>query len=129
MASTQKTQNRVLVVDDNSLVADTIAMVLLSAGFNAIAVYDPERALTFAEGGSFDLLLCDVMMPRMSGIELAIQIVDAQYIPNVILMSGNARTTDLLEDARKRGYNFDVLAKPMPGQEIIDKIRELPLTS
>jgi CheY-like chemotaxis protein len=125
MTEAARINGRVLVVDDNELVADTTSMVLLSVGLNAVAVYDPYRALELAENGSFDLLLSDVIMPGMSGVELGIQIREGGYIPNVLLMSGMSTTSDLLEDARRRGYEFDILAKPTNTSELIAKLREL----
>lgn len=125
MTPEEKAAVRILVVDDNDLIADTTAMILLSVGFNAVATYNPNEALRLAKEGSFDLLLSDVIMPEMSGIELAILVKESDYIPKVLLMSGMSATTDLLKDAHARGYDFEVLAKPMHASELIDKIREM----
>ena len=105
MTSVERTQYRALVVDNHELVADSIVMVLLSAGFNAVAMYDPNRALEFATNGTFDLLLTDVNMPD--------------------LLSGMPATADLLRDAHRPGYDFEIHAKPTNSSELIDKVREL----
>lgn len=121
----QSQRHKVLVVDDNEIVADTMTLVLTFGGFDAIGDYDPHHALSLAETGSFDLLLTDVMMPRMSGIELAIAASEAGFVAKVLLMSGVDATTDLLEDARGRGYAFEILPKPTNASEIIAKVGEL----
>ena len=115
----------VLVIDDNETVASTMAMVLRSAGFHAVAAYDPEDALALLQRESFHLLLSDVMMPKMTGVELAMEARDHCYVPQVLLMSGMATTTDLLEPARNRGYVFEMLPKPSHPIQVINKVQEL----
>jgi CheY-like chemotaxis protein len=61
---------RVLVVDDERLVAESLRLVL-SGEFSVIATTDPKEALAWVSAGEvFDVILCDVMMPDMNGIEL-----------------------------------------------------------
>lgn len=123
--TTEPKKYKVLVVDDDEVVADTLVLVLIAGGYNAVAVYDPKDALSFAKMGSFDLLFTDVVMPRMSGIDLAIATTEAGFISKVLLISGMFETSDLLEDARSRGYNFEIIPKPMQPSEIIAKVAEL----
>ena len=118
-------ERNVLVVDDNEVVASTMAMVLRSAGFHAVAAYDTDDALALLKNESFRLLLSDVMMPKMSGIELAIEAKDHSYVSEVLLMSGMARTSDLLESARNRGYAFEMLPKPSHPTDVINKVQTL----
>jgi CheY-like chemotaxis protein len=116
------TQKRVLVVDDDEVIATTLAMVLRSAGFHAVAAYGGQHALELLQSGSFDHLLSDVMMPQMTGIELAIRATKGLLVQSVLLMSGVSGTADLLANARKLGYDFEILAKPMHPTEVIDNI-------
>ena len=116
-------EKRVLVVEDNQVIADTMAMVLRSAGFHAVAALGGRHALALLQCGSFDLLLSDVMMPEVSGVELAIEATKSRYVGKVLLMSGVSATADLLSKARKRGYTFEILAKPTHPTEVIDRIR------
>jgi len=115
----------VLIVDDSEVIADTLAMVLSAEGFRSVVAYSAADALKLLQTESFDLLLTDVMMPGMTGIELAIDVTRRQIARAVLLMSGVAATSDLLENARKLGYNFEILAKPIYPTEVIDKIREM----
>jgi CheY-like chemotaxis protein len=60
-----------------------------------------------------DLAILDVMLPKMNGIDLAI-VIKANYPGcHVLLFSGHANTAMLLEEAGRKGYQFEVLAKPV----------------
>ena len=100
-------------------------MVLRSAGYYAVAAYSGKQALELLRSDSIDLLLSDVMMPQMTGIELAIEATRKRHVQSVLLMSGVSATADLLTNARKLGYHFEILAKPMHPDEVIDRIRNL----
>jgi CheY-like chemotaxis protein len=72
-----------------------------------------------------DLLLTDVVMPVMTGIELAIQI--RKFCPDckILLFSGQASTADLLDDAKAAGHAFEILTKPIHPTDLIAKIRNI----
>jgi CheY-like chemotaxis protein len=114
---------RVLVVDDERVIADTLAIILNQAGFNASAVYTGISAVDVARSDSPDLIISDVIMPDMNGIEAAIQI--REFLPacKILLFSGQAATADLLENARARGHEFEILAKPVHPQDLLAKLR------
>ena len=100
-------------------------MVLSAQGFHAVAAYDAQHALSLLQSEPFDLLLIDVMMPGMTGIELAIDVTRRHLVHKVLLMSGVSATADLLENARKLGYEFQILAKPIYPTEVIEKLDAL----
>lgn len=125
MQTPSNSVSRVLVVDDHEVIADTLAAVLTGEGFDVLAAYDAQRAMSLLEKERFDLLLSDVMMPGMTGIELAIHVTRRHLVNKILLMSGVSGTADLLENARKLGYAFEILAKPIHPTEIIEKIRTL----
>jgi CheY-like chemotaxis protein len=114
---------KVLVADDERLIADTLGMILNRSGFRASVVYDGIQAVETARSWQPDLLLTDVVMPAMNGVEAAIQI--CAMIPEcrVLLFSGQAGTSDLLQEARARGYHFEVLPKPIPPSELLARLR------
>jgi DNA-binding response OmpR family regulator len=114
----------VLVVDDETLIADSLAAILRQSGFAAMAAHDAYNALEIARVVPPDLLLSDVAMPGMSGIDLAIAI--SQAIPSckVILFSGQATTVDLLSTARDLGHDFTTLAKPLHPTELLARISQ-----
>jgi DNA-binding response OmpR family regulator len=83
------------------------------------------EALTAAHLDNLDLLISDVSMPDLSGIDLAIQI-RAQYPKcKVLLLSGQANTTDLLESARSQGHDFHLILKPVHPTELLAAIGTL----
>ena len=114
----------VYVVDDEKIISDTLAMILTQSGFSAVAFEDPVKALAAAaEGTPPDLLISDVMMPGMSGIELAIQFNKCYPQCKVLLFSGQVATADMLEAAKLQGYQFEVLQKPVHPSDLLAKLR------
>ncbi len=93
---------RVLVVDDECLIADTLALILNRKGFETTAVYSGEKAVEVAIALKPDVLISDVIMKGITGIEAAIRISATLPACRVILFSGNAATNDLLAGANRR---------------------------
>ena len=117
------TKPKVLVADDEQVIANTLAIILNQAGFEARAVYSGENALESIETFQPNMLISDVIMTGMTGIEAAIQI--RQKLPNckILLFSGQAATADLLEKARAQGHEFEILAKPVHPTDLLAKLR------
>ncbi len=115
----------ILVVDDECVIADTLAAILTSRGFAAMPAYDAESALDFAGMIPPELLLSDVVLPGMSGIDLAIAMKEAVPDCRVLLFSGQAATVNLLAAARDAGHDFTVLAKPIHPGDLLARISEL----
>jgi CheY-like chemotaxis protein len=114
---------QVLVADDERVIADTLAMILNQSGFEARAVYSGERALELAATLKPDMLISDVIMADLNGIDAAIRIRALLPQIKILLFSGQAATADLLEKARDRGYEFEILAKPVHPQDLLTKLR------
>jgi CheY-like chemotaxis protein len=114
---------RVLVADDERVIADTLSMILNQSGFEARAVYSGEKALELASSFSPDMLISDVIMADLNGIDTAIQIRALLPKIKILLFSGQAATADLLEKARSQGYEFEILAKPVHPQDLLNKLR------
>ena len=121
---TTTTKPKVLVVDDERVIADTLAIILNKAGFEASAVYTGTGAVERARSDRPDLIISDVIMPDMNGIEAAINI--RAFLPGckILLFSGQAATADLLESARAKGHDFEILAKPVHPQDLLAKLRQ-----
>jgi CheY-like chemotaxis protein len=119
----QPSKPRVLVVDDERVIADTLATILNQNGFEASAVYTGAEAVARARVSRPDLVISDVIMQDMNGIEAAIRI--RQSLPGckILLFSGQAATADLLEKARTQGHEFEILAKPVHPQDLLAKLR------
>jgi CheY-like chemotaxis protein len=115
---------KVLVVDDERVIADTLAIILNQNGYDAAAVYTGTAAVERARAVKPELVISDVIMPDMNGIEAAISI--RKFLPSckILLFSGQAATADLLENARKQGHEFDILAKPVHPQDLLARLRQ-----
>lgn len=115
---------RVLVVDDETLIADTIVQILNRSGFIAEAAYGGKEAIELARRNSPDLVISDVLMPHVDGVEAAIAI--QKFLPDtrIVLFSGQAATVEILARARTRGYHFELLAKPLHPTELIKHLRQ-----
>jgi len=114
---------KVLVADDERVIADTLAMILNQSGFNARAVYSGEKAVELASTFEPDMLISDVIMDDLNGIDAAIRIRELLPRIKILLFSGQAATADLLEKARTQGYEFEILAKPVHPQDLLTKLR------
>ena len=117
--------SRIFVVDDEPVIASSLAAILQLNGFSAKFFTCPLEALAAARSESPDLVISDVAMPGISGVDLAIQM-RVQY-PNckILLFSGQTATSDLLESARARGYEFRLLQKPVYPAEFLFEIKQL----
>jgi CheY-like chemotaxis protein len=116
---------RVFVVDDEHVIASTLAAILQRNGYSARFFTSPLEALAAARLKVPDLLISDVAMPGISGIELAIRM-RAQYPTcKILLFSGQAATVDLLENARAQGHNFDLLLKPLPPVDLLFEVGKM----
>lgn len=109
---------RVFVVDDEPTIASTLEMILCSWGFDAISFSNPREALSATRSAAPDLLISDVTMPQLSGIELAIQVKECSPNCKVLLITGQVSK---LGDE----HPFEVLSKPVPPPELLRKIESL----
>jgi DNA-binding NtrC family response regulator len=105
--------SKVLIVDDEVPIADSLAMIFAARGFDVRATYSAESAIEVISLWQPDLAILDVILPGMNGIDLAIATRTNYPSCRIILFSGNADTSTLLEQAARKGYSFDVLAKPV----------------
>src|SRR5437899_7847016 len=123
MTKSHSAKPRVLVVDDERVIADTLATILNQNGFEATAVYSGSEAVDRALTNRPDLVISDVIMQDMNGIEAAIRIRQGLPSCKILLFSGQAATADLLEKARRQGHEFEILAKPVHPTDLLAKLR------
>jgi DNA-binding NtrC family response regulator len=109
----------VLVVDDESIIADTVAEILSRNGYAATTAYDGEDALEMALISPPELLITDVVLPGMSGIELALAVRHIFPDCKVLLISGQASTAGLMTHAQRAGHSFTLLQKPMHPNDLL----------
>jgi CheY-like chemotaxis protein len=123
MQSSEPAKFRIFVVDDEYVIATTLAMILQRSGFDAVSFTEPMKALDAAQKDPPDLLISDVLMPVLSGVELSIRMQQDNPECKVLLFSGQAATANLLEEARERGHDFELLSKPIHPTEFLQRVR------
>ena len=122
-------RNQVLIADDERIIADTLCVILNGSGYRAQAAYSGEQAIEAARILNPDIVIIDVIMDGISGIEAAIQISARDPSCRVILYSGHIATMDLINDVKAIGRSFEVLAKPIHPLVLLDCLRGVPLTA
>jgi DNA-binding NtrC family response regulator len=115
-------KSRILIVDDEHNIADTLAMVFKIKGHEATAAYSAESAVEVIESFEPDIVLSDVIMGKMTGVDLAIYLARARPECKVILFSGQNATANLLAEANKKGHDFRLLAKPIHPERLIEEV-------
>jgi CheY-like chemotaxis protein len=116
-------QKLILVVDDEPAILMTAAAILDMQGYRTATASDGLAALERALELKPDLVLSDVVMPRMNGVQLAIELKQRLPSTSVLLFSGNAATADIMEVARTQGHEFNILAKPVPMDELLAAVK------
>jgi CheY-like chemotaxis protein len=116
---------RILIVDDESPIADTLQMIFRMQRYDARVAYSAESAVELIAEWKPDLVILDVILPQMNGIDLAIVIKENYPKCHIILFSGHANTSMLLDEAVRKGHNFEVLAKPVLPDVMLERVSEL----
>ena len=116
---------RIFVVDDEVLITQSLALILARRGFVVSSFNDPLEALEQMKTTPPDLLISDVMMPQLSGVDLAIRVRKLSPECRILLFSGQAGTADLLRAAHRDGHNFRLLQKPVHPNELLEEIDRL----
>lgn len=115
----------VLIVDDECVIADTLSAILTQSGFACMVAYNAENALDIARVIPPQLLITDVAMPGMNGIDLAVRV--RALVPDckVLLFSGQTSTAELLADPKYSVHKFVLINKPMHPRELLAHISGL----
>lgn len=122
-SSGSETRPLVLVADDESLIRRTVVEILRTEGYDAVAVMDGAAAVECAGKTQPTILLVDVMMPGMNGIDAAKKIRQLRPGIPVICFSGHAASSELLKEAQAQGHGFEFLSKPIRPEALIKAIR------
>ena len=96
--------SRILVVDDDRTTRHVLSKVLTSAGFTTSVAKDGVEALKTLRSKRFDLLLLDVWMPRMNGIELLAKLRTRKTRPRVVVMTSDDAPETLLKVVREQAF-------------------------
>jgi CheY-like chemotaxis protein/anti-sigma regulatory factor (Ser/Thr protein kinase) len=113
----------VLVVDDDRTIRHVLSKVLTGAGFRTKVAKDGEEALTMLRSHRFDLLLLDVWMPRMNGLELLVKLRSRKARPRVVVMTSDDAPETLLKAVREQAFRY--VHKPVEATALLQTVREV----
>lgn len=114
---------KILVADDEQTIANTLARILDYSGFEARPVYSGEAAIEACRSFHPDVLISDVFMPGMTGIEAALVIRSSHPSCKILLFSGQASRADLLQSSGGNAQSFEIMEKPVHPLDILAKLR------
>lgn len=115
----------VFVVDDEKVISNTLAAILQHHGFQASCFTNPFEALHQMKLSPPDILISDVVMPGLSGVDLALHVRRLYPSCRILLFSGQAATADLLHSAQVQGHHFPLVSKPIHPTHLLAEIEKL----
>ena len=114
---------KILVVEDEKLLADSIKAMLEHKGFQVECVYDGESGKEYAELGIYDLLILDVMMPKLDGFEVARQVRRARCNTPILMLTAKSDVQDRIAGLNAGADYY--LTKPFDSGELLASINAL----
>jgi len=118
----KKKDIKVLLVDDEQAFVDTLSQRLQMRDLKVHKVYDGEQALSFVKGEEPDVMVLDLKMPGMQGMEVLKEIRKKYPKMQVIILTGHG--TDKDEQEARRLGGFDFLKKPADIDTLVGRIKE-----
>lgn len=114
---------RILVIDDDALVLESVKIALEFNGHGVVTAHDGVDGMKLVHAETFDLVITDLIMPRMDGMETLLEIKRSPSAPKVMVISGGGRVSSghYLETADALGAD-DVLAKPFSTSELMARV-------
>jgi CheY-like chemotaxis protein/anti-sigma regulatory factor (Ser/Thr protein kinase) len=113
--------SRILVVDDDRTTRHVLNKVLTAAGFTTSVAKDGVEALKTLRAKRFDLLLLDVWMPRMNGLELLAKLRSRKTRPRVVVMTSDDAPETLLKAVREQAFTY--VHKPVESPALLQTVR------
>ncbi len=114
---------KILIIEDEKLLADSLCDLLESKGFETEAVYDGKSGREYAELGIYDLLILDVMMPEMDGYEVARSIRSQRCTTPILMLTAKSSLEDRIEGLNSGADYY--LTKPFDSRELLACINAL----
>ncbi len=115
--------SRILIVDDDRVTRHLLRGVLTKAGHTTTAARDGREALAALKAKRFDLILCDIWMPRMTGLELLEQIRTRKRRPRAIVMTSDDAPDTLLKAVRQHAFKY--VHKPIEPVSLLRTVKEV----
>lgn len=115
-------RDKILVIEDDPKISRLLEIELKFEGFDVFFAYDGKEGLNMAKYGSYDLILLDVMLPKMSGMEVCKRIREGSQVP-IIMLTAKDEISDKIV-----GFDYgadDYMTKPFSNEELIARIKAL----
>jgi len=114
---------KILVIDDDVIVRETIVQILEDGGHQVVSAEDGKRGMAAFRSERPDLIITDIIMPEQEGIQTITEIRGVQPNAKIIAISGGGRigNTDFLKIARHLGA-FDAIAKPFDPDDLLNRV-------
>ena len=114
---------KILLIEDDKLLSDSLQVLLERKGFSVEAVYDGEDGAAYAETGVYDLLILDVMMPKLNGYQVARQVRRERVTTPILMLTAKGETADRIEGLNAGADYY--LTKPFDSRELLACINAL----
>lgn len=114
--------SKILVVDDDKSTRHVLRTILTGAGFSISVAQDGVAALKALRSRAFDLMLLDVWMPRMNGLDLLEKLQALERRPRVVVMTSDDAPETLLKAVRQQAFRY--VHKPVAAPELLQTVRE-----
>lgn len=114
---------KILIIEDEKLLADSLKTLLEMKGFEVEVVYDGEDGAEYAETGIYDLLIMDVMMPKLNGYQVARQVRAHRVMTPILMLTAKGEVQDRIEGLNAGADYY--LTKPFDNQELLACINAL----
>lgn len=108
---------KILLIEDEKLLSDSLKALLTAKGFDVEAVYDDETGAEYALLGIYDLLILDVMMPGMDGYQVARQVRSRRCSVPILMLTARSGVTDRIEGLNAGADYY--LTKPFDSRELL----------
>lgn len=114
---------KILIIEDEKLLADTLQAILQQKGFQVEVAYDGETGKSFAELGVYDLLILDVMMPGLNGYQVAQQVRAKRCFTPILMLTAKSSVEDRIQGLNAGADYY--LTKPFDTRELLACINAL----
>lgn len=114
---------KILVIEDEKMLADSLKLLLEKKGFKVEVVYDGETGAEYAELGVYDLLILDVMMPKLNGYQVARQVRSKRCSTPILMLTAKSGLEDRIEGLNAGADYY--LTKPFDSRELLACINAL----
>lgn len=122
MPAARALRRRILVVEDNDAINELLVQLLTTSGYDATSVFDGAAALQELETNHFDVVLLDLGLPKVSGLEVLERLHATKGSPKVIVMTGDDTPETILKVVGQQAFQFFV--KPAPPKRVLDAIEQ-----